>query len=231
MRFIVGVIVLLVFSSDLFAQRYVRYPREHILRFRLGVHSLEGNSIYWDEKFNVFTGNISDFDDGIGGIDFLLRLADRLYLQVSADGYNAAVDMAYDDYVDQFGNPIFHTTTLDINAVTAGLVLELAPPTFPLRPYIGVGGGIYWWTLSEEGEFINFALDPPELFSGDFSDRGGPLGFYFLAGLDVPIGRRTSLFGEVRFHKVDDTLSEDFRGLGKIDLGGRSISGGIAFAF
>jgi hypothetical protein len=47
----------------------------------------------------------------------------------------------------------------------------------------------------------------------------------------VPLTQNLALFAEGRWHRVEDELSDDFDGLGDIDLGGREISAGLAFTF
>lgn len=205
---------------------------DNAFRFRAGIFTPEGESDYWTENELVFGSDADDFEDIALGADFRFALGSRLGLIVSGDLYEAEDDLAYLDFTDERGADIFHTTTLDVSALTAGLVFNLTPPDAAIVPYLGAGGGFYLWNLTEDGDFIDFA-DPlgPSIFTTRFEDEGEALGWYLLAGIEVPVGARWSLFAEGRWHTVEDELSGDFAGLGDLDLSGRQITGGASWRF
>lgn len=214
------------------AQTYRRYPGDNALRFRVGMFTPEGESAYWADNARVFTGKAEDFDDIVLGADFRFGLGERLGLILSGDLYEGDQAQAYLDFVDARGADIFHTTTLDIGSLTAGLVFNILPRDSVVVPYVGVGGGFYFWTLREEGDFIDFgAPGGPTIFSALFEDDGETLGWYWLVGAEVPLGARWSLFAEARWQNVEDDLSGDFAGFGELDLSGRQISAGVAWRF
>lgn len=204
---------------------------EASVRFRLGQLTPEGDSPYWEEKAIDFTRDVDDFEDLFVGGDFLWDTTPWLGVMVSLDHFSTDVDQEYRDFVDDQGFPIAHTTTLEITPVTLGLVVRLAPPRAPVRPYLGAGGGLYLWRLQEEGDFIDFTTSPPEIFFGDFEDDGSPFGYYLLAGIEVPLGAYLSLVAEGRWDQADDELEGDFAGLGDLDLSGRRVSAGISWTF
>lgn len=214
------------------AQTYRRYPGDNALRFRVGMLTPDGESDYWADNARVFGGEAKDFDDIVLGADFRFGLGDRLGLILSGDLYEGDQAQAYLDFVDARGADIFHTTTLDVGSLTAGLVFNILPRDSAVVPYVGVGGGFYFWTLTEEGDFIDFG-DPagPTIFSDLFEDDGETLGWYWLAGVEVPLGARWSVFAEGRWQNVEDELSGDFAGFGDLDLSGRQISAGASWRF
>lgn len=204
---------------------------DHSLRFRLGVFTPDADSEYWDETFVDFTGEPDDFEDTVGGLDYRYDGGRFLSLLVSGDVYESEVDQSYRDFVDARGNPITHETTLSIVSLTAGVVARLAPPRAPVAPYVGAGGGLYAYQLEESGDFIDFRFDPPEIFEDTFEAEGELLGYYLLAGLEVPIGEFLTVFAEGRWDNVEDELEDDFAGLGELDLSGRRVMGGVSWTF
>ena len=211
------------------AHRYDDAPNQ--LRLRLGIFTPEGDSEYWQDKERDFTGAPDDFEDGILSGDYLYRLAPHLDLMVSASAYAGQQDQEYRDFVDDRGDPIVHTTELEITSFTLGLRARLLPEGAVIVPYVGVGGGAYLWRLGETGDFIDFAPADPEIFFADFAAEGTALGWYALAGLDVPLGSSVSLFAEGRWHQADDELGDDFRGFGDLDLSGTEVDAGVAWRF
>jgi hypothetical protein len=204
---------------------------DHSLRFRLGLLTLEGESRYWEDKEFDFTGQARDLEDVVAGIDYLVGLGPRTGFMFSLDHYSSEMDQRYRDFVDAAGFPIAHTTSLDITPLTVAVVFQLAPPRSPLLPYVGAGGGLYFWRLREAGEFIDFGVAPPEIFFDRFEDRGQSLGWFFLVGLEVPLGPFFSFIAEARWDRVDDRLKGDFEGFGTLDLSARRLMGGIAWRF
>jgi opacity protein-like surface antigen len=207
------------------------YGGDHSFRFWLGVFQPTADSQYWNDAFDTFTGEKSDFDDTTVGADFKFGLTGRTSLLLGGSYYEGTSDQSYRDYVDSFGNSITHTTRLDVAAATAAFVVDLTGRQAVVVPYVGVGGGFYAWRLEENGDFIDFTPADPTVFSANFSDDGTTLGWFWLAGVDIPIGPRWSVFAEGRWQHLENDLGGDFSGLGKLDLAGRSITGGVAWRF
>lgn len=82
-------------------------------------------------------------------------------------------------------------------------------PHAQVSPYLGAGIGSYFWSLEEEGDFIDRNDD---IFFATLQDEGVAFGYYYLIGLEAPITRRMSIFGEGRWDQADDELSDDFEG-------------------
>lgn len=226
---LLALVAALVVASAAEAQPH--YGADNAVRFRAGLFTPEADSDYWADNFAVFTGDEDDFEDGTLGVDFRYGLGSRSGILFSGDFYGGDSDQAYLDFVDAGGFDIVHNTRLDVAAFTVGYVLNLTGPGSSVIPYAGVGGGIYLWELEESGDFIDFFPVEPEIFSTTFSDEGEAFGWYWLVGVEVPLGPRWAFFAEGRWHDVDDELSGDFEGFGDLDLSGRSITGGFAWKF
>lgn len=204
---------------------------DNSFRVRLGQFEPRGDLRYWNDKFADFTGSIEEFDDISFGGDFVLALSRRHALMFSGDLYEGEDSQAYLDFIDEFGSPIVHETRLTIASGTVAYVFSITGRDAPVVPYVGVGGGIYSWELEESGDFIDFGVFPEEIFTDTFRDTDTALGYFYLAGVEVPVGTSWSLLVEGRWQYVDQELGGDFETLGDIDLSGRHIYGGFAWRF
>ena len=200
-------------------------------RIQLGKFQPDGESSYWDGSAFDFDRQADDFEDSVLGLSYLRPLGSRLGLQISGFFYEGSEDLAYVRFEDQFGGDIVHTTELELAALTVGLIYNFTGPDAALVPYVGAGGGLYGWRLAEFGDFIDFDDPQLEIFEDSFEDESEELGFYFTAGLEVPLADTFSIFAEARWDSAEANLAGDFRGLGKLDLSGRSYSAGLSFSF
>jgi len=225
----VATIILAGFSSDASAQGNWQPGDFGAVRGYLGVFSPQGDSEYWNDTFDVFTGSPSNFEDVVFGVDYLWRTSRRSGLLFGTSFYSGATTQSYLDWVDGDGNDISHTTTLKLTDLTAAYIWRFG--AHGARPYIGGGGGLLWWGLREEGYFIDFAdPDLPVVFAS--YDAGGTTWELFaLAGLDVPLGYRWSFFIEGRYRWSEAELDDDFSGFGTIDLSGLQLVGGLSWNF
>jgi hypothetical protein len=222
---------LVVAAAAVLVMPETAHGQDHSLRFRLGLFTPDGDSRYWDDKRFDFTGEAGDFEDVMVGFDYMVGLGVRTLFMFSLDHYSSSLDQRYRDFVDELGRGIVHETSLEITPLTVAAVFDLAPSRSPIKPYAGIGGGLYFWRLREVGDFIDFGFEPPEIFFGRFEDSGQTLGYFFLLGVEVPLGPFFSFLAEGRWDRVDDRLSGDFDGLGTLDLSGRRLMGGISWRF
>ena len=224
--------LLVVTALPALAQRGRRYrspEREGEFRIHLGSFRPEGDSGYWDGIDRDFTNATpSDFEDANFGIDYLQPLGNRLSLMFSGSVYEGQTTNSYRNFLDNFDNRIRHDTTLDIASATAGLVVHLTGSDAAIQPYLGAGGGAYFWRLEESGDFIGAGPTRP-IFTADLRSEGTAFGYYWLAGLQAPLSRNLSIFAEGRWTRVDDELSDDFEDFGNLDLSGREIAAGLSW--
>jgi len=207
-----------------------RYHYDNEFRLRLGQFTPDGNERYWNDVENEFNGRASDLADASFGADWLYDFGPNVAFILSGDYFEGKSDMSYRDFTDAQGREIVHTTTLDVAPVTAGILVRVAPPDLPVQPYVGAGAGMYFWRLEETGDFIDFNNNN-QIFTDSFRDSGSAFGYYGLVGIEVPISRNFSVFGQARWDKSSDDLSGDFAGLGKLDLSGRRVEGGLSWRF
>lgn len=207
-------------------QRRGFYERDGAFRVHLGAFQPEGDSEYWNNKELDFTGGVDDLENVSFGLDYLLPLNRHFSLQFGGTGYAGETTQSYREFVDNFGDRIRHDTTLAIASATVGVVVHPFGSDAAVSPYIGAGGGSYFWSLEEEGDFIDRNDD---IFFATLRDEGVAFGYYLLAGLEAPITRSLSIFGEARWDQADDELSDDFEDFGDIDLSGQTFRVGLSW--
>ena len=147
-RVIIALTMLLLAALPALAQqgspRY--YPdREGAFRIHLGAFQPQGDSEYWDNKEEDFTGSVDDFENLSFGADYLLPLNNHLSIMFSGSLYGGETTNAYRDFEDNFGDRIRHDTSLAIASGTLGFVVHLTGPDVVIQPYLGAGGGSYFW--------------------------------------------------------------------------------------
>jgi opacity protein-like surface antigen len=205
-------------------------PANH-LRFTLGYFSPSGDSAYWQDKELDFTGSPNDFEDVSVGLDYVRRLTERLGLLVSVNTWEGDARQAYRDYVDEFGADITHTTTVSTTSLEVGLLYSFTSRQSPVIPYVGGTAGYYAWELQEAGDFIDFGLFPPEIFSDSFTSDGDTFGWAGIFGLEIPFSHRWSMILEGRWQDAESELEGDFQGFGTLDLSGANFRIGAAWGF
>lgn len=222
--------VILIFSAnDANAQGNWQPGDFGSVRFSLGIFSPQGDSQYWDETFDAFTGQPSDFEDVVFGVDYMWRTSRHAGLLFGGSYYDGATTQAYRDWVDANGADITHRTSLMLSDLTAAYVWRFGRGG--ASPYIGGGGGLLWWRLREEGYFIDFSdAELPVVFAS-YRAEGTTWELFALAGFDIPLGRQWSFFFEGRYRWSEAELNEDFSGFGTIDLSGLQLAGGFSWNF
>ncbi len=207
------------------------YAPENGLRIRAGLFTPEASGEYFDGIFTDFTGNADDFEDGTIGVEYSRAIGPMIDLLVGGSYFESRQSQAYRDFEDSDGLPIVHDTTLEASNFELGLRLRLAPAHAAVVPYVGGGGTMVAYRLTEEGDFIDFNPPPAEIFSDHFEAEGTAVGYFLMAGLDIPIGRDFGLFVEGRWRDAKDDLADDFEDFGELDLSGREITGGVTWRF
>jgi hypothetical protein len=217
-----------VFAAPAGAQHYAP---ENGLRIRAGLFTPEAGGEYFDGIFTDFTGNADDFEDATIGIEYVRTIGPMVDLLIGGSYFESQQAQAYRDFEDSEGLAIIHDTILEASNFELGLRLRLAPTHAPVVPYVGGGGTMVAYRLTERGDFIDFNPPPAEIFSDHFEAEGTAVGYFLMAGLDIPVGREFGFFVEGRWRDAKDDLGDDFDGLGELDLSGREITGGVTWRF
>ena len=198
--------------------------------FRLWVGGFqpEAHGDYWNDNFINFTGGRGDLRDAIFGGDFIYHFDRYNAMMFSLSYYSTSNDQAYRNFLDQNNNQIQHATDFSVGSGSLAYVLFPAGTHTPVIPYLGGGVGFYAWRLREAGDFIDFSNND-NVFGAINSDSGTAFGYFFVAGLEVPVTRYMAFLVDGRYTVAHDTLGGDLAGLGRLDLSGGQVAGGLAF--
>lgn len=202
---------------------------------RIGLFTPEGDSEFWDDTFDVFTGDIEDFEDTSLAFDLHYNVNPVVRLNGSVFGSVGEARQGYRDAdFDPFLEGVRHDSELRVSAITVGAQIMLFGPHHRVRPYVGLGGGFYSWRYREDGEFVIFdQFDPEfdEIVFSEFEDDGVTTGFYLNAGLELGLTEDVALVIDGRWHRAEDGLGGDFEGFGDIDISGTELSIGASWRF
>lgn len=203
---------------------------------RVGLFEPDGDSDFWDDSFDVFTGNIGDYEDTNFSVDLSYALNSRLSVIGTVGSFEGDSRRGYRDAeFDPFLIGVIHRSELQLTPITIGFQAHLLGPEAMVRPYVGAGAGFYWWNYNEIGDFVDFGdpIDPADdtIITTRFESDGTTLGYYLQAGIEVALTPNWSIVAEGRWHRAEDELSDDFDGFGDLDLSGREVSLGMIWRF
>jgi hypothetical protein len=143
----------------------------------------------------------------------------------------------YADFIGDDGQPIEQTTWLRMTPVTASLrvlplgrgrtLSELAWLPAGTTPYVGAGGGVTWYRLRQEGEFIRAVTN--EIIIHEYVSSGQGATAHALAGVDHWITSRIGANLEARYTWGSAGLEGSYRTYDRLDLTGFQVGLGIAF--
>ncbi|MGH7447021.1 MAG: outer membrane protein, partial [Longimicrobiales bacterium] len=178
----------------------------------------------------------------IGG-DLSIVVHPRLDLAFGASWSNVESRSEFRDWVDEGESPgeeddlpIEQVTSLRVTPLTASLrfyplsrgtgISDLAWVPARTTPYLGGGGGMAWYRLKQEGDFVD--ADDLSIFTAEFESSGRtPVGHVF-AGVDHWFTPRLGLNIEGRYTFGSATGSDDFADYDNIDVSGLQMGVGLA---
>jgi outer membrane protein W len=236
MRLTTGVLATIIAAATVApttanAQSNWRPGDDGSFRVRLGLFQPEGSSDGWDAVFEGFTGSPDDLEDLSVGLDFKWKVTRRSGLTLGTSFFDSDTIVGYVDWTNSDGYDIRHTTSLQLNDLTAIYFVELGYPNGVVKPYLGAGAGQVWYRLEESGSFIDFGSENLDIVPASYQADGTTYELVAVAGLDVLMGRQWSFFGEVRWREADDTLGDDYSDFGTLDLSGPEVSAGVSWKF
>jgi hypothetical protein len=98
-----------------------------------------------------------------------------------------------------------------------------------LVPYVGAGGGFYWYQLHQSGDFVDFV--DLSIFTDVFESNGWSPSAHVFGGADIKIHRRVYLTVEARYLWAAGDLGSEWIDFDPLDLAGRRLSTGVTFPF
>ncbi len=229
-------VLTLGFASSGSAQDFLYGQPTVNFRFSLGYAVPTASGEVFDFTKETLTLEDSDFHGFSWRAGIGIRLSPDLDLSLGAGFESSESPSEYRLYEGSDGLPIEQVTAFNRTPLTIGLRLyptsrgrrisEFAWIPAKIAPYVGAGVGWMWYEFVQRGEFVDVGTN--EIFQDYFDSDGSSYLVYGLAGLEVAVGRRWTLFTEARYTSASATLGGDFIGFEDIDLGGLSASAGLA---
>jgi hypothetical protein len=155
--------------------------------------------------------------------EFFLNRYSSLSLELGS--YNRNLYSEYRDYEYDDGTPIYQNIALRITP------LELTYKLYPIGhrrmfiPYLGVGGGMYFWRYEQWGEFIDF--ETGDVNEGNAVTRTISIGFNARAGIVLRLQRSLGIAIEGKYQYLRGRLSDYFEGFNQLDLSGLTATIGL----
>jgi hypothetical protein len=241
-RGIVSLLLLLLLPAmmpEAHAQDGYLLGRPHAqLTLRAGpvLHRVDG------DLFGFFRSELtlerSDFRAPAVSGEIALYVHPRIDLAVGAGWSNVESRSEFREFIeeDSQGNelPIEQVTRFRVIPVTASAryyplargrnISELAWVPRRTTPYLGAGGGLAWYRLEQEGDFVG---DDLSIFSATFATSGQAATGHAFTGLDHWFTPRVGLNVEARYMMGTATPDGDFRTWDSIDLSGAQLGIGL----
>jgi hypothetical protein len=105
-----------------------------------------------------------------------------------------------------------HPVSFTVRAVPLGQRVSV-------QPYFGGGLGLFRYEYVEEGDFLDFAFDPPAIFTDTYEATGWQPGLILLGGVRWA-GETATVGGEIRYHRAVADLDTDLFVAPELNLGG-----------
>ena len=202
-------------------------------------HMASAGSDLYDFVTDQLTLEKSNFNTGSFAVEFGANLTPRLDLMAGMDLNRSRTPSQYRGFIDNRGQEIEQTTSLNQLNFTGSLKFALLPKGRNISrlawiprtvvPYVGAGGGIGSYSFEQVGDFVDFQDN--RIFADVFQSKGwAPIAHVF-GGTDVQVFSRMLVSLEGRYSWSSAALDQDFIDFEPIDLGGLKFGVGLHFVF
>jgi hypothetical protein len=195
------------------------------------------NSDVFDDITTNLTVKRGDFRAPAFGAELVVMPASRLDVALGVMWSQTETGSEFRDWLGTDDLPIKQVTRLRTVPVTATLRYLLLPRGRRISnlawlprstvPYVGAGGGLTWYRLEQEGEFVDF--NDLEIFPDELVTSGQQVMFHALAGVDHWITSRIGLNAEARYTRGSAQPNQSFSDYDNLDLGGFQATLGLSF--
>lgn len=150
------------------------------------------------------------------------------YVSFTLEGgyYKKEHHSMYKDYMYENDDPIYQNLALEMASLEIGFKFYPMGRDTIFYPYLGAGGGLYYWKYEQWGDFIDF--EDNSVMEDEYleSTRYSP-GVNVKAGFIIRPTREIGFSVEGRYQYVKGNLSDYFADFEKFDLSGVSVTAGI----
>jgi hypothetical protein len=211
----------------------------------------------WAIEFDQMSFKMSDYDGWTLGGNYDYFLGKNLNLAFTLDHFYKNRTGYYTDWVvnsldkgdfafpfDLYeGYDILHSFSVSSTPLQLSLKFLPLGRRTRLIPFIGGGATLNLWSVRMSGEMVNFSdpwfftdpiLGDVEIYPVDFvngHESGAAFGWHAFGGFQIPIGFRTTIEAEVRYHWAKARFDDWFVGFEDFDLGGLALTFGLNYWF
>ena len=172
--------------------------------------------------------------------DLAFAVAPRLDVVVSGGWAGSQSPSEMRSWLDANDQPIRQMTTFQRLPLTVSLKYYLRTPGRSvgrfawvpegIAPYLGAGGGLMYSKIHQWGDFVDYR--DSTIFSDTYASESWTGTAHAFAGVDVPLGPRFVMSGEVRYAYARTPLGPDFKSFGNtMNLSGFSVTVGMGVRF
>jgi len=216
------------------------FGRPHVtVSFRGGVTQPSASSDVFAFSSQNLTLGRRDYLGSAYGLDFGVRVAERLDIQLGVAYANRKAGSEFRNWVDNNDKPIEQATTFRRIPVTLGVKYFLTSPGRTLgrlawipskiATYVSAGGGVMSYDYRQSGDFVDFkTLD---VFHSSLSSHAVAAMLYGAAGVDYSLTPSLSVLTEARYDASRAKMNKDFQGFNHIDLSGLAVTAGLNVRF
>jgi hypothetical protein len=206
------------------------------ITLRGGLMQYSAGSDVFEQLRRDLTLERRDFRSPALGAEFAIVAVPRVDFVVGVMYSQTERRSEFRDWVGDDGFPIEQVTTLRTVPVTATVRYLLAPRGRRISdmawlpssttPYIGAGGGIAWYRLQQDGEFVDF--EDFDIFYDVLETSGSTAMVHAVAGVDHWFMPRLGLNAEVRYSYGGARPNQSFQFFDRLDLGGAQATLGFS---
>lgn len=200
------------------------------LEVRFGAYFPSASSNIFTDADELYGAGQGDWVGFAGGVEFGAELNPHLELGVAVDGYDRELDTSYRDFVRPGGDEIRQSLHLTVVPMSLSLRV-LGGSRRGLRPYLLVGGNVYYWEYRAEGDFIDFYSPGLPVSYDYFRSTGTAFGVHVGGGLRVPLSDDVCVTAEGRYNFAGEVDMDDDFYQNRIDVSGAVATIGIRLRF
>jgi hypothetical protein len=207
------------------------------LGLRVNWLSNRSGSDWYDFVTDQLTIDRKNFNGPGIGTDLGITISPRLDVMVGFDYSQSTTASEYRRFVDNNRLPIEQSTLLRGANISGGLkfaltergreVGRLAWVPRKVVPYVGAGGGVMWFQVRQNGDFVDYV--DLSVFTDVFESSGWAPTAHAFGGVDVQVLRRAYVTFDARYTWASGNLGPDWIDFDPIDLSGLRLSVGFNF--
>jgi hypothetical protein len=196
------------------------------LNFKVGLFNPSLQSDLWEINMENLVFDKEDLQGQFYALEYEQFMGRNLSFSVEAGYYTKDHYSFYRDYEYDDGSEIEQNVALQFGSLEVGFKLYPMGHRSKFAPYVGAGGGVYYWKYEQWGDFIDFENDTVD--EGEYVETSAySPGFNGKAGFVFRWVRSFGISAEVRYQYLKGNLSSFFEGFEKLDMSGVSINIGF----